>query len=208
MRERRCDVIRAHWEIAVRMSGETTESLAARAVEIYQQRTPLHARGVEFQPLGRDPYTALRANALHVRRFLGMSSPNVRLPAELEEALVLALPEAFKRECLKELAARYGLLASRAPHPDGRAWDGPADLMRECAEALSALAPALVDGKIGQEDAAELRACMRHLDDVHSAAHSLMVQLSDALDNKPRVVHPHEYRASVSPLRAAEGDRP
>jgi hypothetical protein len=206
MRDRRCDVIRAHWEIAVRLSGETIESLAARAVDIYQQRTPLHARGIEFQPLGRDPYLALRANALHVRRFMGVSSPSVRMPAELEEAMVLALPEPFKRECLKELAERYGLLASRAPQPDGRVWDGPADLMRECAEALRALAPALVDGKLGREDAAELRACMRHLDEVHSAAHSLMAQLSDVLDDKPKVVHAQDYRATVSALRVSEVD--
>lgn len=133
MRERRCDVIRAHWEMAVRMSGETIESLAARAVDLYHERTPLHARRIDFQLLGRDPYVARLANALHMRRFLGLSQSATRLPAELEEALVLALPDAFRRECLKELAARYGLMAAAAPTPDGNAWAGPADLMRECA---------------------------------------------------------------------------
>lgn len=185
MRDRRDDVIRAHWELAVRLSGETIETLATRAVELYHARTPARARHVPFQALDANPYDALRANALHVRRFLGMGTPTTRLPAELEEALVLALPQPFQRECLRELAARVGLLAAREPQPGDCALTAPADLMRECAETITALAPALADGRFTAEDAPALRAALACLADVHGAAHSLMSQIQHALNPVP-----------------------
>jgi hypothetical protein len=180
MRDRRDDVIRAHWELAVRASGDTIESLAGRAVELYEQRTPLHARRISFQPLTRDPYPALRANALHVRRFLGLSEPATRLPVELEEALVLALPEPFRGECLRELANRVGLLAAKAPEPTHSPMLAPADLMRECADVITALAPALHDGHYGAADLPAIRAALGALADVSGAVASLRQQLCDA----------------------------
>lgn len=201
MRDRRDDVIRAHWELAVRLSSDTIESLAARAVDLYHERTPLEARHVPFVPVGRsNAYEALRANTVHVRRFLGMSQPTTRLPCELEEALVLALPQPFQRECMRELARRVGLLAAREPDPDASVLAGPADLMRECAETITALAPALADGQFTAEDAPALRAALAKLADVHSAAHSLMAQIQDALK-------PNDFGVRFGPFPKAPIDR-
>lgn len=177
-RDRRDDVIRAHWELAVRASGETIESLAARAVELYESRTPAHARRLlSFQPLGRDPYAALRANALHIRRFLGLSEPATRMPVELEEALVLALPEPFRGECLRELAERVGLLAAKVPDPAGDPTLPAAELMRECAEVITALAPALRDGRITADELPAVANALGALADVSGAVASLRMQL-------------------------------
>jgi hypothetical protein len=180
MRDRRDDVIRAHWELAVRHSGETIEGLATRAVEVYESRTPLHARRIAFQPMSRDPYAAQRANATHVRRFLGLSEPATRLPVELEEALVLALPDPFRAECLRELADRVGLLAAKAPDPQASPLLVPADLMRECADVITALAPALCDGTYTAADLPAIREALGALADVSGAVASLRHQLCDA----------------------------
>jgi hypothetical protein len=180
MRDRRDDVIRHHVDMAARHSGETIESIAARAVELYEARTPLHARHIPFMPRGRNPYEAQRANALHVRRFLGLSQPGTRMPVEFEEALVLALPEPFRTECLRELADRLGLLAAKAPDPAASLLCAPADLMRECAEVITALAPALVDGTYTADDLPAIRAAVGALADVQGATASLLAQLADA----------------------------
>lgn len=180
MRDRRDDVIRHHLDMAARHSGETIESLASRAVDIYEARTPLHARHIPFMPRGRNPYEAQRTNALHVRRFLGLSQPATRMPIEFEEAIVLALPEPFQSECLRELADRFGLLAAKAPDPAASVLCGPADLMRECAEVITALAPALADGTYTVDDLPAIRAAAGALADVQGAVASLLAQLGDA----------------------------
>lgn len=180
MRDRRDDVIRHHVDMAARHSGETIESIAARAVDLYEARTPLHARHIPFMPRGRNPYEAQRTNALHVRRFLGLSQPATRMPVEFEEAIVLALPEPFRGECLRELADRVGLLAAKAPDPAASVLCAPADLMRECAEVITALAPALVDGSYTADDLPAIRAAAGALADVQGAVASLMAQLGDA----------------------------
>lgn len=180
MRDRRDDVIRHHLDMAARHSGETIESLASRAVDIYEARTPLYARHIPFMPRGRNPYEAQRTNALHVRRFLGLSQPATRLPVEFEEAIVLALPEPFQSECLRELADRFGLLAAKAPDPAASVLCAPADLMRECAEVITALAPALADSTYTVDDLPAIRAAAGALADVQGAVASLLAQLGDA----------------------------
>lgn len=180
MRDRRDDVIRHHFDLAVRYSGETAEGLCTRAVDLYLERTPLHARHIAFQPPGRDPYTAQRHNAQHVRRFLGLSAPDVRLPVEFEEAIVLALPDPFRGECLRELSQRVGLLAAKTPDPTKSPLLGPADLMRECADVITALAPALHDGVYGSDDLPAIALALGHLSDVSGAVASLRQQLCDA----------------------------
>jgi hypothetical protein len=199
MRDRRDDVIRAHWELAVRASGESTESLAARAVELYESRTPLHARRLSFQPLRGDLYTALRANALHVRRFLGLSEPATRMPVELEEALVLALPEPFRGECQRELADRVGLLAAKVPEPSGDPTLPAAELMRETARVITALAPALRDGRITAEDMPAVIDALGALADVSGAVASLRTQLCQLQAALSPVAVPRLRVAEVDP---------
>lgn len=202
MRDRRDDVILAHWQAAVRYSGATIESLAAEAVELYEARTPPHARHLSFLPRARNPYEAQRTNAVHVRRFLGLSQPPTRMPAEFEEAAVLALPEPFRSECLRELAERVGLLAAKVPGPTDSPLCAPADLMLECAEVITQLAPALHDGTYTADDLPAIVAALGALADVSGAVASLRHQLCEAeLRLRPAAASP----ASRLRVAASEG---
>lgn len=190
MRNTRAAVVSHHVELALRhrtAGGGTRlalETYACDVVGLYEQRTPLHSRHLQFHGGGRDPYADMRANAQLVRRMLGDEAP-VRMPAELEEALVLALPEPFRAECLRELCDRYGLLAVRKPPMAGDmtgALRQPAALLREVGEALEALAPVLADGKVSREDdGPQLRTLLAELDDVIGTCMSMKAAAHAAL---------------------------
>jgi hypothetical protein len=109
-----------------------------------------------------------------------MGETRTRLPAELEEALVLALPDPFRDECLRELSSRYGLLAAREPDPVASPLLAPANLMRECADVITALAPALSGHGYGPEDLPAIADALGQLADVSGAVASLRAALCDA----------------------------
>ena len=115
MKTTRDQVIAHHVNMALRhCAAVTRESFADEVVDLYHQRTPLALRGIQFHAVekGGDPYAVQRANAQLLFRML--QGP-VRLAAELEEAVVLALPQPYQGACLSDLAARYGLLATPMP---------------------------------------------------------------------------------------------
>jgi hypothetical protein len=172
-------VIRRHVELATR-HAVSLETYGQCVAETYLERTPEHERGVPFRALGRDPYATIRHNAQIVRRMLRMAEPSVRMPVEAEEAFVLSLPEPFRTECLRELAHRVGLLAAPERPRDCRvsALLAPANLMRETAEAIEALAPMLADGIIGPDDAPLAGRVLAELRDVEAHARSLAEQIA------------------------------
>ena len=106
MREPRSQTIARHVREALRHSGLTEQSLAAEVVEQYHRRTSLHERNVEFHSgtTTKQIDEAQRANAQLLRRMFGGL---VRMPADLEESIVLALPEPYRRRLLRELAGRH-----------------------------------------------------------------------------------------------------
>lgn len=74
------------------------------------------------------------------------------MPANLEDAWVLSLPEPYRSDCERDLAGRRGLLAVPMPNDDGLQIAGIAHLMGEYADLVKALAPALQDGRFGPDD--------------------------------------------------------
>lgn len=146
-------VIADHVAAAMRHTRLSMETYAQTVADLYHERTPLELRGVRFHEVGRaDPYRDMRKNAQIVRRYL--AGELCRMPTELEEALVLALPDPFQAACLRELASRYGLLAAAMPGTVGdEQVRQVADLMRSAAESIDALAPMLDDGLIDTDDA-------------------------------------------------------
>lgn len=116
-RTTRCRIIWRHVDLAIRHRGdETRESFAQAVMDLYHSRTPLHLRTVTFHQLdrGADVYKVQRANAQLLFRMLDPDGPT-RLCVELEEAVVLSLPEPYKSECLRDLSHRYGLMPSPQP---------------------------------------------------------------------------------------------
>lgn len=165
--------IARHVAMALKHSDLTRETYGDDVARIYHERTPLHLRRVEFHEMTReaDPYAVLRANAqLVFRQIEGVT----RLASELEEALVLALPEPYRSACLRELAARYGLLAAAQPaeHPAGLV-SQLGGLGREFGEALQALSKTMDDGRLDEADGEHAAEVVAQIDDLIAAATTL-----------------------------------
>jgi hypothetical protein len=180
-----------HVNMALRHTTLTREAFADDVVALYHQRTPLDLRGIAFREFARggDPYTVQRANAQLLFRML---DGVVRLPAEVEEAVVLALPEPYRGACLHDLAARYGLMAAALPtEAPGAQAAQLGDLANDFGEAVQALAATLGDGHMTPADAGNARIAVRELDDLIARASSLRAQ------------HQAITTGGVTPLRAA-----
>ena len=185
MREPRSQTIARHVREALRHSGLTEQSLAAEVVEQYHRRTSLHERNVEFHSgtTTKQIDEAQRANAQLLRRMFGGL---VRMPADLEESIVLALPEPYRRRLLRELAGRHGLLAVPMPSADCVSQhQALADLAREFGEAVEKVSPMLADGKIDASDAAHAPAAIRELEMVGPLHDLGKIVIPDALLRKP-----------------------
>ncbi len=104
------------------------ENYAARVVDIYEARTQPDERAIRFHHTD-DAIADRRANRQLVMRIV---RKEVQLKSDLEEALVLALPEKPRKELRRLLAARYGELA--VPIPDNSPAGASADLSRALKE--------------------------------------------------------------------------
>ncbi len=206
MRETRAHVIEAHVAFALRHTGIDQADFAEDVARRYRDRTPLHARGVEFHEheRGADPYAVRRANAQLLFRMLRPDGP-ARLPVELEEAIVLSLPEPFLHECLRELNARYGLMAAPLPEVEGvEVTAAVGNFTRDFGECLAALARTVSDGRLETSDAKDAPAVIRELDDVIAGAISLRAAHQQLL---PKATQP--TRAHLGPpVRAPTHDVP
>jgi hypothetical protein len=105
----------------------------------------------------------LKANDQLVKRIL---SGEVKLLANLEEALVLPLPNERRLACLRDLDARYGLVSAPAPSLQVAASSAPADLGRlleTTGKSIQSLAPILADGKVDAKDAPYALTALRNI---------------------------------------------
>lgn len=122
---------------------------AQQVVDIYQERTPDSARTLKFH-VTNDPYADQRANCQIVRRMLDGA---VRMPVEIEEAMVLALPDPYRHHLLGELSNRLGLLAAEMPCADAAGQQHQVgDLLRDAGDALDKLSKMLNDGVLDERD--------------------------------------------------------
>lgn len=179
MRDTRTAVLCAHLTLALHHSSLTMRSYATTVRDQYEQRTPRHARTLEFHTSRTDPYADERANAQIVQRFIDGTT---RMPVEVEEALVFALPQPFHGECQRELAERYGNLAAPIPSTETDAPLGDAGkLMAECGQALMELSRCYSNGSIVHGESNTARSALNELTDVIAEATSLRERLHQAL---------------------------
>ena len=172
----RSRVIARHVQLAL-ASGMQMRAYAAEVADTYIGRTPVEDRVVDFH-VGTTTDAvekAIRANAQLCNRFI---DGTVKMPADLEEAFVLSLPDDARMRCKAELAARYGLLAARAPEAStaGGA-KSAANLMREVAEFITQSCTA-----DSAPNEIALRAALRELTDVEAACASARAQLNLQLE--------------------------
>lgn len=146
------------------------ESIAYDIKECYEQTVPMHKRSVHFIDKPDLPATQ-RVAAKQLAKFV---SGEHRLPVDLEEACVNALPMDRRQRLLNALAARFGLLAAEIPC--GRI-DGPHDyamlsrFFDEQCEAGQAINAMLKNGgHIGPQDRAAAPAAIAELNDLIAVA--------------------------------------
>lgn len=147
-----------------------TRKFAMRVAERYMSLIAPDIRQVPFRwgVMGDDLIKAERHNAQQIGRY--MDGTVKALPADLEDAWVLTLPEPYRSDCERELAQRRGrysekqLLTTEA----GEAMR-LADLAREFGQLFEALSPALTDGRITDADMPHARRIIAESDDLISA---------------------------------------
>lgn len=174
MSETRAQTIERHVRDMLHQTSVSLPSFSTAVVTQYHGRTAPAARGVLFHTDG-DAYRCMRTNAQIIRRYL---DGEPRLPCELEEALVLAMPDPWRTRCLSELAARYGLLAARIPE-QGRAETDISQLFREAGEAGAAIAQWLEGVReMGVHESQVAATAEKELHDVIAAATGLLARIA------------------------------
>lgn len=154
-----------------RMLDETAtnaNSFAMAVAERYLSTVAPDVRTVPFRlGEGDELIDAMRANGQTLRRY--MDGTVKTLPADLEDAWVLSLPEPYRGECERALARRRGYLPVRLPEDDGVQVASVSVLMEEFGHLLAALAPAVADGVIDQKDLPHAHRILDETDDVLAA---------------------------------------
>lgn len=155
-----------------RMLDETAtnaNSFAMAVAEHYLASVAPDVRTVPFK-LGEGDalLSAMKANGQTLRRY--MDGTVKVLPADLEDAWVLALPEPYRSACERDLAKRRGRLSITALDDAAHAPAvGMAELATEFAQLVEALAPALADGRLNRDDLPHAKRILNESDDLMAA---------------------------------------
>lgn len=178
----RSAVVFEHTRRMLAATSMCTRKFAMHVAECYVAIVAPEHRTVPFR-LGvsdLELFKAEKHNAQQIGRY--MDGTVKVLPADLEDAWVLSLPEPYRGDCERELAARRGHYAE-PKRCDSAAGDvaGIADLMRETGELVSVLGPALADGKISEADLPHARRILSESDDVIAAVLSIRRQVTQLL---------------------------
>lgn len=178
--ETRTHTVFRHVGQYVRATGTSWPSLATEVRERYEGRTPAAQRRIGWSNL-KDAYDRARLDAQTLRRFEDETAHG--LPADLEEAIVYALPPAWRQRLRHDLFARYEALDVRIPDTSGgRDAADYGTLAREFGEAAEAIAQLLADdGRIGPSDRTLAPEALRQVDDLVAAALAFRARLEAVL---------------------------
>jgi hypothetical protein len=114
---------------------------------------------------GADLIKAMDNNAQIIRRY--MDGTVKTLPADLEDAWVMSLPEPYRSNCERDLARRRGVLPVKlVSDTEADQAVGIANLMSEFGDLIAALSPAMSDGRIDAEDLPHARRILDESDDL------------------------------------------
>lgn len=172
----------------------TVPKFATRVAELYLQRVPALHRVVKFVKMDGSTDDLLAAERRNFEIVLHLIKGTTRFPADIEESWIDALPEPYRKDLIRELAQRVGLIGARQAElsADDHAAN-LADVLADAGRIAQALAQAYADGKLTREDAP---ACQRALPIVARGIAdlaSLQVQLQAVV----------AAASSVVPLRSA-----
>lgn len=147
-----------------RMLDETALNAASFAMTVAQVYTARTAMDVRTVPFRTDNADALKHNAQILRRY--MDGTLKTLPADLEDAWVLALPEPYRSDCEQALARRRGRVSVALPEAESEDAAAMAQVMGRAGELCATWGKSLQDGVI---DARERDAMLVSSDGVMAA---------------------------------------
>ena len=169
---------------AVRTMPGGVMAFADKVAEHYLAAVPEDERRAPLKPVVGDldqMDRAQRANRQTVSRYI---AGEVRaFPSDLEESWVLALPAAFQEQALRELAARYGLLAAHVPTP-GAVVSSLGDFTMDVGRFMQRMAPITADGKVDASDLPHIKPALQALSDLMGELASMQAQLTNALPDE------------------------
>lgn len=171
---------------AIRGCGSNVLKFAGDVVDAYLKAVPPTARIVEFHPEHGSVAAIQRAQSANrqlIGRFLKGA---VKFPADLEETWVNALPQPYRDECVRALAARYGLMAARAPNDSRSVQSDFATMMHKYADVVDDLGKVLADGKINNQDRANIAKSERDIDALIGELVTLRTAARRAIGKKNR----------------------
>jgi|GEM_PF-218531 len=173
-----------------RLLNETAtnaNSFAMQVAENYHAMTAPHMRDKKVVPLrlgeGDELLEAAKANGQALRRYLDGTVKT--LPADLEDAWVLSLPEPYRSGCERDLAARRGILPVQLAHIEpGADTAGVGQLMTEFGDLVSSMTPVLADGVIDERDRPHARKVIDSCHDVMIAVVTLQRRFVELLSGE------------------------
>lgn len=127
------------------------EPFAQDVREQYEAMVPVAQRTITWSssPIAS---TRLNSDGKHVKRYI---ERNPKLPAELVPAWLIVLPKTVREQILSEFLAQFDATLVSVQRGDPAKMSESASLaklMRECAEAVEAIAPMLEDGQVDESD--------------------------------------------------------
>lgn len=175
--EPRSQVVFRHTREALRKTSIKPNVLADAIADAYEARVALNERTVEFHK-GTTVDSIAKAQKANLQIFTRFYDGTVRLPVDLEEAWVAALPGQHRIDCERELAQRYGFLGARAPvSTESGQMLCVAGVSIEFGQLLEHLAP-VVDGQVqSAQDVVELERAIKEGRDLLASVASLVATL-------------------------------
>ena len=151
----------------VRETAVSMETYCANVVEHYE--ATVYPRGIEFSQ-HEDVSERRKRNCNRITRWIDLDA-HARFPTEMEESLVMALPDAYRLPLLSKLAARYDLIAT--PMPDGNLnhTTNLARLCKEFADVVETMGPLIADGTLENDSPGDI-------DDALDQANELMAEVT------------------------------
>lgn len=168
---------------AIRNSGLDDQSFAALVAEAYMAGVAPAERIIAFH-LGTDTATIDQANKRNAKLIERFRNGTVKLPADLEEAWVAALPEPWSTDCARELARRYGFMGAKTPVGEAGSVLSTARMCIELGESLQAMADVSSTGGADGCPLPALRRARKELQDLQAEVMTLLATLDHAIDTK------------------------
>lgn len=167
---------------AIRNSHHTDASFAAEVAERYMALVAPNERTTTFH-VGTDADSIEKAGKRNAKLIERFRDGTTKLPADLEEAWVEALPEPYRTDCARALARRYGFIGARVPS------DVVASQMLctarvaiEFGHALQAIAEINANGRVDVDDLQRVRRALKECEDLAGEAFTMKATLRQTLE--------------------------